>query len=315
MKIKARDGREALRTPDACFRDLRDWPYSPRYLEDLPGYEGLRLHYIDEGPADAGVTFLCIHGEPTWSYLFRKMAPVFLGAGCRVVALDMFGFGRSDKPIDDATYSFDFHRNALLAFVERLDLRDICLVVQDWGGVLGLTLPMEAPARYSRLIVMNTGLPAGEEAPEGFAMWRAFNRAQHDLDIAMLMKRATPTLTDEEAAAYAAPFPDQTYKGGVRRFPELVMLKEKGADALTPPAQAGVDAALRARAFWSRDWTGESFMAIGMQDPVLGPASMRFLRSFIRNCPEPMEVAEAGHFVQEWGAPIAAAALQRFGIE
>ncbi|GAB4516510.1 MAG: haloalkane dehalogenase [Amphiplicatus sp.] len=308
---------KALRTPDERFSNLPGWPYQPRYVEDLPGYEGLRMHYVDvapEGRPKDGPVFLCIHGEPTWAYLFRKMIPVFVAAGGRAVAVDMFGFGRSDKPVEDATYTYHFHRNSLLAFVERLDLKDVCLVVQDWGGLLGLTLPLAAPERYTRLIVMNTGLPAGEEAPEGFAMWRAFNRSQPDLDVAALMKRATPVLTDAEAAAYAAPFPDQSYKGGVRRFPELVMLKEKGAADLTPLSKEGVETSLRARKFWSEEWTGESFMAIGMQDPVLGPPAMRALRKFIRGCPEPMEVAEAGHFVQEWGEPIARAALERFGL-
>ncbi len=309
---------KALRTPDDRFSDLPGWPYAPHYIDDLPGYEGLRMHYVDEGPSsanngDADVTFLCIHGEPSWAYLFRKMIPVFTGAGHRAVAVDMFGFGRSDKPVEDETYTYHFHRNALLAFVEKLDLKNICLVVQDWGGVLGLTLPMAAPERYTRLIVMNTGLPGGEEAPEGFAAWRAFNRSQPDLDVAALMKRATPVLSDAEAAAYGAPYPDISYKGGVRRFPELVMLKEQGKD-LTPASAEGVETSLAARKFWSQDWTGDSFMAVGMQDPVLGPPAMKALRRMIRNCPEPMEIAEAGHFVQEWGEPIAKAALKKFGV-
>lgn len=305
---------DALRTPEDRFKNLSGWPYQPRYVEGLTGYDGLRMHYVDEGPKDAKATFLCIHGEPSWAYLFRKMIPAFAETGHRVVAVDMFGFGRSDKPVDDNLYTYHFHRNALLAFIERLDLKNICLVAQDWGGVLGLTLPMEAPRRYTRLIVMNTGLPGGEEAPAGFAMWRAFNRSQPDLKVGELMKRATPILTEAEVAAYDAPFPDQRYKGGVRRFPELVMLREQGADDLTPLSKEGVETSLRARRFWSNDWKGESFMAIGMQDPVLGPTSMRHLRKFIRNCPEPMEIAEAGHFVQEWGEPIARAALERFRI-
>jgi pimeloyl-ACP methyl ester carboxylesterase len=306
---------DALRTPDGRFVNLPGWPYAPRYVEGLKGYDGLRMHYVDEGPADAAVTFLCIHGEPSWAYLFRKMIPAFTAAGHRAVAVDMYGFGRSDKPVDDNVYTYHFHRNALLAFVERMNLKNICLVVQDWGGVLGLTLPMEAPARYTRLIVMNTGLPGGEEAPAGFAMWRAFNRSQPDLKVGELMKRATPILTPEEMAAYDAPFPDQRYKGGVRRFPELVMLKEQGAPDLTPLSKEGVETSLLARKFWSEDWKGESFMAIGMQDPVLGPPSMKFLRGFIKGCPEPLEVAEAGHFVQEWGAPIAKAALKQFRLD
>lgn len=310
---------KALRTPDERFENLPGWPYAPRYVDDLPGYEGLRMHYVDEGPADADVTFLCLHGEPTWAYLYRKMIPVFTRAnsqkgGHRAVALDMFGFGRSDKPVEDAAYTYHFHRDALLAFVEKLDLKNICLVCQDWGGVLGLTLPMEAPARYTRLLVMNTGLPAGENAGEGFAMWRAYCKANPDLDIASLMKRATPILSDEEAAAYAAPFPDGSYKGGVRRFPELVMLKGAEGEALTAIASEGVETSLAARKFWSEDWRGETFMGVGIQDPVLGPPAMAHLRKFIRNCPEPMEVAAAGHFVQEWGEGIARAALEKFGL-
>ena len=309
---------EARRTPDERFDNLDGWPYAPHYIDDLPGYEGLRMHYVDERPApdkasDASATFLCIHGEPSWAYLFRKMAPAFLEAGHRVVAPDMFGFGRSDKPVDDNVYTYHFHRNALLAFVERLDLKNVCLVVQDWGGVLGLTLPMAAPERFTRLIVMNTGLPAGEDAPEGFAAWRAYNRSQPDLDVGGLMKRATPILTDAEVAAYNAPFPDKSFKGGVRRFPELVMLKEQGKE-LTPASAEGVETSRAARKFWAKDWNGDSFMAVGMQDPVLGPPAMAFLRSMIKDCPAPMELADAGHFVQEWGEPIAKAALEKFGI-
>jgi len=304
----------AVRTPDDRFANLPDWPFEPNYIDDLKGYEGLRMHYVDEGPADAETTFLCIHGEPSWAYLFRKMIPVFTGSGHRVIAVDMFGFGRSDKPTDDNIYTYHFHRNALLAFVEKLDLKNVCPVVQDWGGLLGLTLPMAAPERYSRLLVMNTGLPGGETANKGFADWRAFCRANPDLDVGGLMKRATPILSDAEKAAYDAPFPDQSYKGGVRRFPELVMMKEPDADDLTPLSKEGVETSLAARKFWSSDWQGDSFMAIGMQDPVLGPPAMQFLKSMIKGCPEPMEVADAGHFVQEWGEPIAKAALEKFGI-
>ncbi|MEL7489859.1 MAG: haloalkane dehalogenase [Pseudomonadota bacterium] len=304
---------DAKRTPDERFQNLPGWPYAPHYVDDLPGYEGLRMHYVDEGPADADVTFLCIHGEPSWAYLFRKMIPVFTGKGHRAIAVDLFGFGRSDKPVDDETYTYHFHRNALLAFVERLDLKNVCLVVQDWGGLLGLTLPMDAPARYTRLLVMNTGLPGGEKAGEGFAAWRAFNRANPDLDVGGLMKRATPILSDAEQAAYDAPFPDQSYKGGVRRFPELVMMREGDAE-LTPASAEGVETSLAARKFCSQDWSGDSFMAIGMQDPVLGPPAMHMLRKMIKGCPEPVEIAEAGHFVQEWGGPIAEQALETFGI-
>lgn len=302
---------KTLRTPDENFNSLPGWNYAPHYIDDLAGYEGLRLHYVDEGSRD-GVTFLCLHGQPTWSYLYRKMAKVFLEAGHRFLAPDLFGFGRSDKPIDDDVYTFDFHRGALLAFIKRMELTNVCLVVQDWGGILGLTLPMESPEIYKRLIVMNTGMPAGEEPGEGFAGWRVYNRSQQDFLAGRLLKRGKPDMTAGEAAAYDAPFPDQNYKAGVRRFPELVMLKEDGR--LSQIASDGVPTMLRARKFWSEDWSGESYMAVGTQDPVFGVSQMEVLRGQIRNCPEPLQI-DGGHFIQEWGTPIAEAALKSFNLD
>lgn len=296
---------QALRTDDARFLDLPGWPFAPRYRDDLPGYEGLRVHYVDEGPADAAVTFLCLHGQPTWSYLYRRMIPVFAGAGHRVVAPDLLGFGRSDKPVDEAVYSFSFHRGMLAAFVQALDLRNVVLVCQDWGGILGLTLPPDMPERFSRLLVMNTTIPVGEFVSEGFESWRTFNRARPDLDIGGLMRRSQPDLTEAEAAAYDAPFPDATYKSGVRRFPELVM---------TDPDMDGVQTAIRARAWWRDQWRGPTFMAVGETDPVLGPPVMARLRADIRGCPEPLLLPDAGHFVQEKGDRIARAALQAFSL-
>ncbi|MEM8951443.1 MAG: alpha/beta fold hydrolase, partial [Pseudomonadota bacterium] len=144
---------DALRTPDDRFRDLPGFDFAPHYVDSLPGYEGLRGHYLDEGDPTSDDVFLCLHGEPSWSYLYRKMIPVFAAAGIRVIAPDWLGFGRSDKPVEDAVYSFDFHRDYMLAFIRHLDLRNITLVCQDWGGVLGLTLPMEMPDRFKRLLI------------------------------------------------------------------------------------------------------------------------------------------------------------------
>lgn len=293
---------DALRTPDDRFAELPGYSFAPNYRDDLRGYETLRMHYLDEGRRD-GPVVLCLHGQPSWSYLYRKMVPVFAEAG-RVVAPDLFGFGRSDKPVDDAVYTFDFHRGALLALVEALDLRDVTLVVQDWGGLLGLTLPMAAPERYRRLIIMNTGFATGDQPlGPGFEAWKAYNRSQPDLDLKALMQRATPILSDAEAAAYAAPYPDQSYKAGVRRFPELVP---------DHPDAPGADTSRRARDWWREEWSGESFMAIGGADPVISVAAMERVRQHIRGCPQPLIVPDAGHFVQEWGAPIARAALAAF---
>lgn len=291
---------EVLRTPDERFASLPGWPYLPRYVE----WQGLRMHYVDEGPRDAAVVALCLHGEPSWAYLYRKMIPVFVAAGVRVVAPDFFGFGRSDKPVDDAWYSFERHRESMLALIDSLDLNGAMLVCQDWGGLIGLTLPMARPQRFGHLLVMNTGLGVGT-VTEGFKAWRAYNNTQPDLAVGRLMQRGTPVLSDAEADAYDAPFPDVRYKAGVRAFPNLV---PDHADA--PGAAISQEAA----AFWSTQWAGRSFMAIGMKDPVLGPQAMRGLHKVIQGCPPPMEVAEGGHFVQEWGGPIAEAALKSFGL-
>ena len=149
---------DALRTPDSCFVDLPGYPWEPHYVSNLPALAGLRMHYLDVGPSSASTTYLCLHGNPAWSYLYRSMIPVFVADGHRVVAPDLIGFGRSDKPKKDSTHGFLWHRQVLLEFVEALDLRSIVLVVQDWGGLLGLTLPMERPDRYAGLLVMNTTL-------------------------------------------------------------------------------------------------------------------------------------------------------------
>jgi haloalkane dehalogenase len=290
----------SLRTPEARFAALPGFAYTPRYVEHV----GLRVAYVDEGPGDAAVTALCLHGNPSWGYLYRHMIPVFTGAGLRVVVPDLIGFGRSDKLVDPAEHSFELHRGMLLAFIDQLDLNNVMLVCQDWGGIFGLTLPMARPQRFTRLLVMNTGLGTGQ-ITEGFRQWRAYSNSQPDLPVGKLFKRGKPDMSDAEAAAYDAPFPDASYKAALRAFPNLV---PDGEDA------PGAAISRQALAFWRDQWAGDSFMAIGMQDPVLGPPAMRSLHKIIRNCPPPLEVPEAGHFVQEWGGPIAQAALSHFRL-
>ena len=295
---------EVLRTPDERFGDLPGYDFAANYVDELQGYEGLRVHYLDQGTHDSDQTFLCLPGEPTWAYLYRRMIPVFLNSGARVVVPDWLGFGRSDKPVVDAVYTFDFHRNMMLAFVDKLDLQNITLVVQDWGGILGLTLPVDQRNRFSRLIVMNTAIPVGDHLGDGFQSWKDYVAGRPNMNCGALMKRACPHLTELEAQAYEAPFPDQRHKAGVRRFPQMVMVE---------PGMEGIETAKRALKFWQTEWEGESFMAIGAKDPVLGLQVMKQLRKAIRRCPEPMVLEEAGHFVQEWGEPIAHAALKKFG--
>jgi haloalkane dehalogenase len=299
------DGQRVLRTPDERFAKLPGYDFTPHYREDLPSFPGLRVHFVDEGPRDADDVVLCLHGQPTWGYLYRKMLPVFIAAGQRVVVPDLFGFGRSDKPSDPNFYSFSRHRTMLLEFIATLDLSRVTLVVQDWGGLLGLTLPQEEPERFHRLLVLNTVLGTGDvELSKGFLDWRAYSNSHPDLDIAALMGRAVPILSPSEAEAYAAPYPDTNYKAGVRRFPNLVP-DHRNAD--------GAAISRAARSFWSNRWQGQSFMAIGMRDPVLGPTVMQVLHAQIKGCPAPLEVADGGHFLQEWGAPIASAALAAWG--
>jgi haloalkane dehalogenase len=299
---------ETLRTPDEAFRDLPGYPFQPRYLENLRGYEGLRMHFVDEGPQTADVTFLCLHGQPTWSYLYRHMIPVFASAGHRVIAPDWFGFGRSDKPTQETTYTFEFHRDAMLEVLHRLNLRNVVLVCQDWGGLLGLTLPMAQPERFTRLLVMNTALATGHVKPNlAFFAWRTYSNLNPNMNIAALMRTSSPGIDRAASEAYNAPFPDARYKAGVRQFPRLVP---------TTPASSGARIAQDASRWWSQTWNGASFMAVGKRDPILGPPAMRVLRGIIRGCPEPLELDHAGHFIQEdAGAEVARAALEAFALE
>jgi haloalkane dehalogenase len=295
---------DILRTPEERFLGLPDYAFAPHYVDDLHGYEGARVHYVDQGPPAASHVFLCLHGEPTWSYLYRKMIPVFTAAGHRAVAPDYFGFGKSDKPAAGEAYTFDFHREMLLRFIERLDLGNAVLVCQDWGGLLGLTLPLDMPDRFRGLLIMNTAFATGDTPlSKGFLDWRDWSNQHPDMAVGKLMGRTCPHLSAAECAAYDAPFPDARYKAGVRRFPNLVPDR---------PNMAGAAISRRARDWWRDQWQGKSLMAVGMKDPVLGAAVMQYVHRHIRDCPPAMELAQAGHFVPEWGEAIARRAVEVF---
>ncbi len=295
---------DAVRTSDSAFLGLPGYPWEPNYISDLPSLNGLRMHYLDEGPADAKVTWLCLHGNPAWSYLYRQMIPIFMAAGHRVVAPDMPGFGKSDKPKKDSAHSFEWHRQVLLEFVEALDLRHIQLVVQDWGGILGLTLPMVQPWRYQSLLVMNTTLATGEQPlSEGFLAWRKMCADKPLFDVGKLFSRGNPQLSEQECAAYNTPFPDAGHRAALRAFPPMV------PSSFDSP---GAAVSRQAAEFWRQHWQGRSLMFIGQQDPVLGEPVMRELQQHIRACPEPVLLPQAGHFVQEHGHEIASHALQIF---
>ena len=300
MRIKA------LRTPEERFSVLPAFPYQPHYVDDLTGYESLRMAYISEGDPAAEYTFLCLHGEPSWSYLYRKMIPVFTEAGHQVVAPDLIGFGRSDKPVEESVYNFEFHRNSLMRLIERLDLKNIILVCQDWGGFLGLTIPMDMEERFKKLILMNTSIASGEPVTEEITQWMSFCASVPEMPVGGLFAcDAGSAVNIMDVLAYDAPFPDNSYKAGVRKFPAMI------------PTDASDDAVkygLRAIDYWSNDWDGESFMAIGMKDTVLGETAMMGLKDVIKGCPDPLKIHDAGHFVQEYGVEVAKKALVQFGL-
>jgi len=296
---------ELIRTPDNRFQNLPDYPYVPNYIEGLPSLPNARIHYVDEGGQSANEVFLCLHGAPTWSYIYRKMIPIFLAPGHRVIAPDLLGCGRSDKLVNKSDYSFHLHRNLLLEFVEQLDLKNITLVCQDWGGLLGLTMPMEMPERFSRLLVMNTTInPNVLRFNPTFRTWRMWAKLSPDLEAGRVVQLLEWRLTKQERAAYDAPFPNRRYKAGARAFPSMVPLR---------PSDEGAETLRKAASWWANEWRGDSFMAIGTKDHALGLNTMLTIQKLLRNCPKPLLV-DAGHYVQERGAIIAERALEHFGL-
>ena len=274
-----------VRTPDERFDNLPDYPFAPNYVE----INGLRLHTVDEG---AGETILCLHGEPSWSYLYRKMIPP-LAAQHRVIAPDLVGFGRSDKYTDPADYSFQMHRDVLVGFIEALDLRGITAVVQDWGGLLGLTIATQLPERFARLVIMNTGLPTGMfPMPEAFMQWRAAaERFGTKLPVGRIIQNSTVTkLPREVVKAYEAPFPDETYKAGAAVFPLRIPLK---------PEYPGAAEMSRAQRQLTR-WTKPALVMFSDGDPITRGSDALFRRAIpgAKGQPE-ITIEGAGHFLQE----------------
>jgi haloalkane dehalogenase len=271
------------RTPDAQFADLPDWSYAPHYLE----HDGLRMHYVDEG---AGDPVLLLHGEPTWGYLYRKAIPP-LAAVARVVVPDYLGFGRSDKPTEPGWYSYDAHAASLVRLAEELDLRDATVVVQDWGGPLGLRLATELPERFARLAILNTGIDAGRPPSEEWLRFRDFvRRVGPELQPGQLVRKAcVRPVPDEVVAAYDAPFPVAEAKVGVLAFPELVP---------TEPEHPSTAAMLAVRDALTR-WEKPALVLFSDSDPIF---TRRVAERFARLIPgalPPETIARAGHFLQE----------------
>lgn len=282
-----------LRTPDERFVDLSGYPFAPHYADVADGEGGrLRMHYLDEGPP-AAAPVLLLHGEPSWSYLYRKMIPVLVEAGHRCVAPDLVGFGRSDKPVERTDYTYARHVEWLRELLfDRLDLRRITLVCQDWGGLLGLRLVAEHEGRFDRVVAANTFLPTGLNSPgEAFLAWRKFSQETPEFRTSRILQGATTTaLSPDVLAAYDAPFPDESYKAGARQFPTLV--------PATPDDPASA-ANLRA---WEKleRFTKPFLTAFSDRDPITagGDALFQKLIPGSRGLPH-MTIEGGGHFLQE----------------
>ncbi len=299
---------DVLRTPDERFAGLPGYPFEPRYLEvpaDDVGAPTLRLHYLDEGPRDGQVVVL-LHGEPSWSYLYRTMIPVLAASGLRCVAPDLVGFGRSDKPAVAADYSFARHVAWMrAALFDVLDLRDVTLVGQDWGSLIGLRLVGENPDRFARVVIANGGLPTGDQPmPEAFEAWARFAREVPELPVGFVVNGGCATdLAPDVVAAYEAPFPDESYKAGARMFPSLV--------PTTPddPASEANRAAWRTLAAFERPF----LTAFSDGDPITrgGDALLRALIPGARGQAH-TTIEGAGHFLQEDEGPVLAGVVARF---
>ena len=283
---------KVLRTPDERFKNLKDFPFEPKYAE-VPDGEGgcLRIHYVDEGPRN-GRPVLLMHGEPSWSFLYRKMIPIFLGAGYRAVAPDLIGFGRSDKPAHRSDYTYNRHVEWMTAWLKQVDLKGVTLVCQDWGGLIGLRLLAAHPERFARVVTANTGLPTGDfPLSEAFFQWRKFSVEAPEFNVAAIMNMGTLSdLPEEILAAYNAPFPDEAYKEGARIFPSLVPISPDD-----PAAQAN-------RQAWEvlSGFEKPFLTAFSDGDPITRGGEQIFQKRVPGAKDQPHAVIRGGgHFVQE----------------
>ncbi len=276
---------EILRTPEARFANLPEFNYPPKYVDVG---NGLRMAYVEAGSGDP---ILCVHGEPSWGFLYRKMMPGLSKVG-RVVVPDLIGFGRSDKPSKKDDYTYKLHYDALTNFVKALDLKRATLVCQDWGGLLGLPVAAHNADRFARLVIMNTGLPTGEEKPTaGFIAWRTAASKMEDMDVGRVLQGATVTnLPDDVVAAYNAPYPDKSYKGGAHQFPLLVPISPdmEGAKYIKPAKEI------------FKAWTKPALVMFSDKDPVTAGGDKGFRRLIPSAKDEPeIVIRDAGHFLQE----------------
>jgi haloalkane dehalogenase len=283
---------KVLRTPDDRFKNLKGFPFEPKYAEVSDGEGGhLRIHYVDEGPRNAA-PILMMHGEPSWSFLYRKMIPIFLDARYRSVAPDLIGFGRSDKPAHRSNYTYNRHVEWMTAWLNQVDLQQITLVCQDWGGLIGLRLLAAHPERFSRVVTANTGLPTGDfPISEAFLQWRKFSIEAPEFNVGQIINMGTLSdLSEEILEAYNAPFPDETYKEGARVFPSLVPISPDD-----PAAQAN-------RQAWEvlSKFEKPFLTAFSDGDPITRGGEQIFQKRVPGANGQPHTVIkDGGHFLQE----------------
>ncbi len=281
---------KVLRTPEAAFEGVTDYPFAPHYLEVTDALSGanLRVHFIDEGPRDAPVV-LMMHGEPSWSYLYRKMVAPVVAAGFRVVAPDLIGFGKSDKPAAQSDYSYARHVAWMRSWVEQLDLQYVTLACQDWGSLVGLRLVAEMPDRFASVALSNGGLPEGGDAPRAFAIWRAFSKWSPVFPIGKIVNAGTKRdLSPEEIAAYDAPFPNSSFKAGARIFPSFVPFE----DNVAVPDQK--------RAWQVFDtWEKPFLCCFSDQDRITRGGESRFIGRVPGTSGQNHRSLHGGHFIQE----------------
>lgn len=279
-----------LRTPDAAFADIADYPFDPKYvdIQDAETATNLRVHYIDEGPRDAPVV-LMIHGEPSWSYLYRKMVGPVVAAGFRVVAPDLIGFGKSDKPAAQSDYSYARHVAWMRSWLEQLDLQRVTLACQDWGSLVGLRLVSEMPDRFAGVALSNGGLPEGGDAPRAFAIWRAFSKWSPVFPIGKIVSAGTKRgLSQAEIAAYDAPFPGSSFKAGARIFPSFV------------PFEHNVAVPDQKRAWEVFDtWEKPFLCCFSDQDRITRGGESRFIGRVPGTAGQNHRSLHGGHFIQE----------------
>jgi haloalkane dehalogenase len=281
---------DILRTPDERFAHLSGFPYTPRYQEVRFGEARVRVAFVDEGPRD-GEPVLMLHGEPSWSYLYRKLIPVVTAAGLRAIAPDLVGFGRSDKPAERSAYSYRAHIDSMAAFVAALGLERITLVAQDWGGLIGLRLVADAPERFARIVVANTALPTGDPPlGDAFFAWRAFSQQVPQMPIGKIIgSGCVRPLADEVIAAYDAPFPDERYKAGARQFPMLV-----------PASVDDPEAGENRRAWEALGRLDKPLLtAFSDGDPITRGAERQFQKLPGASGQAHTTIVGAGHFLQE----------------